>query len=201
MNEDGYVYESKRRPSTANSHLEKSNGTIDLKFWSTNSVHIDTTLRVRSSFHLIPSVHFISLNFIVSHRVFFFFLFFPLSLSLSLTFMRFSISISPSAVAPFFFLRHFFFSRTLFVRCLLSPFGSFHPRFPRRLIFFVIVPLFSSSLSLPLSRSLLPAAPIIASHAVCFSMRHHLCYRFVSFCASFLFDFLPRSLVALVYHS
>lgn len=82
MNEDGYVYESKRRPSTANSHLEKSNGTIDLKFWSTNSVHIDTTLRVRSSFHLIPSVHFISLNFIVSHRVFFFFLFFPLSLSL-----------------------------------------------------------------------------------------------------------------------
>ena len=158
MNEDGYVYESKRRPSTANSHLEKSNGTIDLKFWSTNSVHIDTTLRVRSSFHLIPSVHFISLNFIVSHRVFFFFLFFSLSLSLSLTFMRFSISISPSAVAPFFFLRHFFFSRTLFVRCLLSPFGSFHPRFPRRLIFFVIVPLFSSSFSLPLSRSRSPSS-------------------------------------------
>lgn len=116
---------------------------------------------------------------------------FSFSLFLSLTFIQFSI-LSPLVVAPFFLLRHFF-PHGHSSCCLLSPFGSFHPRFPRRLIFFVIVSLFSSSLSLPLS--LLPTASIIASYAVCFSMRHHLCYRFVSFCqrASFLFDFLALS--------
>ena len=155
MNEDGYVYESKRRPSTANSHLEKSNGTIDLKFWSTNSVHIDTTLRVRSSFHLIPSVHFISLNFIVSHRVFFFFLFFPLSLSLSyvhaVLYLYFSVSGRSIFLSPaFLFLTDALRSLSSFSIRLISPTFPATPHFLRnRSTFFVLF--LSPSLSLSLS--------------------------------------------------
>lgn len=189
MNEDRYVY-VRIQASTFETILSltpTSKNRIERSIWNSGArvLFISILFRVRA-FTWFHQFILSFLSFIVSHRVFFFFLFF------SLSFMRFFI-LSLSVVAPFFVLRYFF-SHEHFSCCLLSPFGSFHPRFPRRLIFFVIVSLFSL-LSFFLFLSLLPAVPIIASYAVCFSMRHRPCYRFVSFCqrASFLFDFLALS--------
>lgn len=127
---------------------------------------------------------------------------FSFSLFLSLTFIQFSI-LSPLVVAPFFLLRHFF-PHGHSSCCLLSPFGSFHPRFPRRLIFFVIVSLFSSSLSLPLSLSFQLLYNSFLRGLLFHAPSSLLPIRFILPTRVFPFwlsGSLPRSLVALVYHS
>lgn len=89
---------------------------------------------------MIPSVHFISLNFIVSHRVFFFFLFFSLSFSYVYT-VLYPFSVSGRSI---FLTPAFFSSRTLFVLSsfsirLISPTFPATPHFLRnRFTFFVL---------------------------------------------------------------
>lgn len=190
MNEDRYVY-VRIQASTFETILSltpTSKNRIERSIWNSGArvLFISILFRVRPSFHLIPSVHFIFFEFYrIASRLLF--------LSLFLSFVHavlYPFSVSGRSI---FCTPIFFFSRTLFVLSsfsirLISPTFPATPHFLRNRFTF-----FLSSLSFSLS--LLPAVPIIASYAVCFSMRHRPCYRFVSFCqrASFLFDFLALS--------
>lgn len=184
-----------RDHSTANSYLEKSNRTIDLKFCSTNSVHIDTTsCSVEFSLDSISSFYLFEFYRIASR--FFFLSLFLLFFYVHEVLYRFSVSGRSIFLTP-----TFFFSRTLFVLSsfsirLISPTFPATPHFLRnRFTFFV--------LSLPLSPSSCPYNSFLRGllfHAPSslLPIRFILPTRVFPF---WLSGSLPRSLVALVYHS
>lgn len=201
MNEDRYVY-VRIQASTFETILSltpTSKNRIERSIWNSGArvLFISILFRVRPSFHLIPSVHFIFFEFYrIASRLLF--------LSLFLSFVHavlYPFSVSGRSI---FCTPIFFFSRTLFVLSsfsirLISPTFPATPHFLRnRFTFFS--PLF---LSLSLSPSSCPYNSFVRGlffHAPSslLPIRFILPARVFPF---WLSGSLPRSLVALVYHS